>query len=50
MACFDSVTGNFPEALQWLEIELQNPRYFSERAISLPSKCPKRRVRAQRAL
>jgi hypothetical protein len=25
MACFDSVSGDFPGALRWLEIELQNP-------------------------
>jgi hypothetical protein len=33
MACFDSATGNFPEALQWLEIELQNAQYFDQRSI-----------------
>src|SRR6266404_1487143 len=33
MACFDSLSGNFSKALRWLEIELQNPRYFSERSI-----------------
>jgi hypothetical protein len=33
MACFDSVCGNFPGALRWLEIELQNPQHFSQRSI-----------------
>jgi tetratricopeptide (TPR) repeat protein len=33
MACFDSLSGDFSGALRWLEIELQNPRYFSQRSI-----------------
>jgi tetratricopeptide (TPR) repeat protein len=33
MACFDSLSGDFPGALRWLEVELQKPRYFSQRAI-----------------
>jgi hypothetical protein len=33
MACFDSLSGDFSTALQWLEIELQKPRYFSQRSI-----------------
>jgi hypothetical protein len=33
MACFESLGGNFSDSLRWLETELQNPRYFSERSI-----------------
>jgi hypothetical protein len=33
MACFDSLSGDFPSALRWLEIELQKPRYFTQRSI-----------------
>jgi tetratricopeptide (TPR) repeat protein len=33
MACFDSLAGNFSNALRWLQIELQKPRYFSQRSI-----------------
>jgi tetratricopeptide (TPR) repeat protein len=33
MACFDSLSGDFSSVLRWLEIELQNPRYFSQRSI-----------------
>ena len=33
MACFDSVSGDFPGALRWLEIELQNPQHFGQRSI-----------------
>ncbi len=33
MACFESLSGNFSDSLRWLETELQNPRYFSERSI-----------------
>jgi tetratricopeptide (TPR) repeat protein len=33
MACFDSVCRDFPNALRWLEIELQNPQHFGQRSI-----------------
>src|SRR5439155_23487466 len=33
MACFDSVSGEFSNALRWLEIELQTPQHFSHRSI-----------------
>jgi tetratricopeptide (TPR) repeat protein len=33
MACFDSLSGDFSSALRWLEIELQKPRYFTQRSI-----------------
>jgi hypothetical protein len=33
MACFESLSGDFTTALRWLEIELQKPRYFSQRSI-----------------
>jgi hypothetical protein len=33
MACFDSLSGDFLGALRWLEVELQKPRYFSQRSI-----------------
>lgn len=33
IACFESLSGNFREALRWLDIELRNPRYFKVRSI-----------------
>jgi len=33
MACFESLSGNFREALRWLDLELRNPRYFKARSI-----------------
>ena len=33
MACFDSLCRDFPNALRWLEIELQNPQHFGQRSI-----------------
>ena len=33
MACFDSMSGDFPGALRWLEIELQNAQHFGQRSI-----------------
>lgn len=33
MACFESLLENFPDSLRWLETELLEPRYFSDRSI-----------------
>jgi tetratricopeptide (TPR) repeat protein len=33
MACFDSLAGDFSNALRWLQIELQTPQHFSHRSI-----------------